>query len=164
MNSVQLSSIGILLSVKKRKEQASSWSLGMARSKKRTDECDSPSSSASTTLNLFVKYNVPFFKYGLNLRLKMPSINDDFLRLPTNNSLVATWSRTGEKLEFNNHFTKQGVHLKPPSCMFQIQKASRLQEWGVEPSFFKTVVTVHDFPVDKGPNEKESRSFALFLL
>lgn len=88
MNSVQLSSIGILLSVKKRKEQASSWSFGMARSKKCRDECDSPSSSDSTILNLFVKYNVPFFKYGLYLRLKMQSINNDSTRVPINHSLV----------------------------------------------------------------------------
>lgn len=84
-----------MLSVKRQKEQASSWSFGMARSKKCRDERDSPSSSDSTTLNLSVKYNVPLFKCGLNLslRLAMQNVNNHPTRVPI--TVLCLWSETG---------------------------------------------------------------------
>ena len=82
MNSVQVCSMGILLSVKRRKEQAFSLSFGMARSKRCRDERDSPSSSNRTTLNLFVKYTI-FSNVDSISGLKC--IGDDPTRAPVNN-------------------------------------------------------------------------------
>lgn len=88
MNSAQVCSTGILLSVKRRKEQAFSSSFGMARSKKCRDERDSPSSSNRTALNLFVKHTI-FSNVDSTSGLKC--INDDSTRVPVNNinSLVS---------------------------------------------------------------------------
>lgn len=67
--------------------------FGLARSKKCRDEHDSPSSSDSTTLNLSVKYNVPLFKCGLNLRLATQNVNNDSTRVPI--TILCLWNETG---------------------------------------------------------------------
>lgn len=121
----------------------------MARSKKCRDKCDSPSSSDSKILNLFVKYNVPFFKYRLPLRLKIQSINNNSTRVPINHSFVPmeqnrvrSWSAT---------ITSRNVVfiLNLPPVYFRDTGSKEMAAVGVVPHFFKTVVTVHIFPVDR---------------
>lgn len=54
--------------------------------------------------------------------------------------------------------------LNPPSVYFRDTESKKMAGGGVVPCFFKTVVTVHVFPVDTEPREKEGKHFALFLL
>lgn len=117
--------------------------------KKCRDEPDSPSSN-STTLNLLVKQNVPFFKCGLNLSLEMPSIN--------NGPIISLVSAEQNRQAVGVHRPLQAnvvfILNMPTVCSRDTESKQIAGVGGVAKLSQKTVVPVH---VSNGQKAKWKR-------